>query len=439
MKLKTLLEELKKNNSPQVYGRIKKVVGLIVECEGIKAPIGCVCKIINTDEGKEILAEVVGFKNSSLLLMPYEDIRGIRPGSPVKKVHSLSFLPVGRGFLGRVIDSFGKPIDGGDEVVPEDFYPLISTPINPLKRPRINEPLDVGIRAINGVLTIGKGQRVGIMAGSGVGKSTLMGMIARYTKADVNVIALIGERGREVLEFIEKSLGEEGLKRSVVVVATSDQSPLMRIRAAYAATAIAEFFRDQGLDVLFMMDSVTRFAMALREVGIAAGEPPTTKGYTPSVFAQLPKLLERAGRTNKGSITGIYTVLVEGDDFTEPIADAVRSILDGHIVLTRELADQGHYPSIDVLKSVSRLRDDVVPKDIVEKSNVLISLLATYKRVEDMINIGAYKEGTNKEIDKAIKAYDKIMNYLKQDINEKCTLEESFKGLELVVSCSIKD
>ncbi len=313
------------------------------------------------------------------------------------------------------------------------MYP---SPINPLKRPRIREPLDVGIRAINGLLTIGKGQRIGIMAGSGVGKSTLMGMIARYTKADVNVIGLIGERGREVLEFIENSLGEDGLKRSVVVVATSDQSPLMRIRAAYAATTIAEFFRDQGMDVLFMMDSVTRFAMALREVGLAAGEPPTTKGYTPSVFAQLPKLLERAGRTDKGSITGIYTVLVEGDDFTEPVADTVRSILDGHIILTRELADQGHYPSIDVLKSVSRLRDDVVPKEVVEKANTLISLLATYKRVEDMINIGAYKIGTNKEIDKAIRAFDKIIRYLRQGISEKCSLEESFKELDNVISSS---
>ena len=434
MKLKTLIREFEENNFIQVYGKVKKVVGLVVECEGIKAPIGCVCKIIDSEEKREILSEVVGFKNSSLLLFPYEDPRGIKAGSLVKKVYSLSFLPVGKGLLGRVIDSFGRPIDEKGNIEPEDFYPLYPSPINPLKRPRIKDPLDVGIRAINGLLTIGKGQRIGIMAGSGVGKSTLMGMIARYTKADVNVIALIGERGREVLEFIENSLGEEGLKRSVVVVATSDQSPLMRIRAAYAATTVAEFFRDQGMDVLFMMDSVTRFAMALREVGLAAGEPPTTKGYTPSVFAQLPKLLERAGKTEKGSITGIYTVLVEGDDFTEPVADAVRSILDGHIVLTRELADQGHYPSIDVLKSVSRLRNDVVPKEVVKKANSVISLLATYKRVEDMINIGAYKIGTNKEIDKAIRAFDKITNYLRQDINEKCSLEESFKELDRILS-----
>ncbi len=433
MKLKGVIKKIQENNIVQVYGRIKKVIGLIVECEGIKAPIGCVCKILNPEEDKEILAEVVGFKNSSVLLMPYEDPRGIRSGSPVKKEQSLSFVPVGRSFLGRVVDSFGSPIDNKGTIKSEDFYPLFPPPINPLNRPRITEPLDVGIRAINGILTIGKGQRVGIMAGSGVGKSTLMGMIARYTKADVNVIALVGERGREVLEFIEKSLGKEGLDRSVVVVATSDQSPLMRIRAAYAATTMAEYFRDLGMDVLFMMDSVTRFAMALREVGLAAGEPPTTRGYTPSVFAQLPKLLERAGRTDKGSITGIYTVLVEGDDFTEPVADTVRSILDGHIVLTRELADQGHYPSIDILKSVSRLRNDVVPKDILTKADTVISLLATYKRVEDMINIGAYREGTSKEIDRAIKAYGLIIQYLRQGIEEKSPLEDSFKDLDKVL------
>ncbi|MFW6236680.1 MAG: FliI/YscN family ATPase, partial [Desulfovibrionales bacterium] len=297
-------------------------------------------------------------------------------------------------------------------------------------RPRIDAPLDVGVRAVNGLLTLGRGQRVGIMSGSGVGKSTLMGMIARYTTADVNVIALVGERGREVVEFMEKELGPEGLARSVLVVATSDQSPLIRMRAAYAATAMAEFFRDQGKDVILMMDSVTRFAMAAREVGLAAGEPPTTRGYTPTVFAHLPKLLERAGRSASGSITGIYTVLVEGDDFNEPVADAVRSILDGHIVLTRELADQGHYPAIDVLKSVSRLKTDVTDEAAQKAGRHLIKNLATYVRVEDMVNIGAYQKGSNPEIDQALKLITPILTFLQQSVDEHSPLDASFAALK---------
>ncbi len=337
---------------------------------------------------------------------------------------------MGQRYLGHAVDAFGDSLDPGVTLQPARHYPLHADPPNPLTRPRITEPLDVGVRAVNGLLTLGKGQRVGIMAGSGVGKSTLMGMFARYTSADVNVIGLIGERGREVVDFIEKDLGPEGLARSVLVVATSDQGPLVRMRAAYAATAMAEFFRDQGKDVLFMMDSVTRFAMAAREVGLAAGEPPTTRGYTPTVFSHLPRLLESAGRPTAGTITGIYTVLVEGDDFNEPVADAVRSILDGHIVLTRELADQGHYPSIDVLKSVSRLASDVTPGHVVAAGRNLIRMLSTFRRVEDMVNIGAYVRGTNAEIDQALDMITPIKTFLQQSIEERSTLDQSFDALQ---------
>jgi flagellum-specific ATP synthase len=327
--------------------------------------------------------------------------------------------------LGRAVDAFGVPLDGKGAFAPQAQVPLHNEPPNPLERPRIDAPLDVGVRAINGLLTLGKGQRVGIMAGSGVGKSTLMGMVARTTKADVNVIGLVGERGREVVEFMQRDLGPEGMARSVLVVATSDKSPLIRMRAAHAATAIAEWFRDQGKDVLLMMDSVTRFCMAGREVGLAAGEPPTRGGYTPSVFAQLPQLLERAGKSAQGSITGIYTVLVDGDDFTEPIADATRSILDGHIVLTRDLADQGHFPAIDVLKSISRLRSDITPKDALEAGRKVLGQMATFQRVEDMVNIGAYQKGSNPEIDKAIAMRGPINQYLRQVVDEKEPLETS--------------
>ena len=420
----------------QSYGKVSKVVGLVAEGKGIKAPLGAVCHLI-TEEGKEqqeIAAEVVGFRDGSVLFMPYGDMRGIKPGSLIKNSSTPPLFPVGPNYLGRSVDSFGNPLDNSAQASPKDYYPLYAQPLNPLQRPRISEPMDVGVRSINSLLTLGKGQRIGIMAGSGVGKSTLMGMIARYTKADVNVIALVGERGREVLEFIEKDLGSEGLARSVLVVATSDHSPLIRIRAAYAATAMAEYFRDQGQDVILMMDSVTRFAMALREVGLAAGEPPTTRGYTPTVFAQLPKLLERAGKNTVGSITGIYTVLVEGDDFNEPVADAVRSILDGHIVLTRELADQGHYPSIDVLKSISRLRSDVAPQDAQEAGKTIIRNLSTYKRVEDMVNIGAYAKGSNPEIDKALEVINPINEFLQQSVQEKASLEDSFEQLKKVAA-----
>jgi flagellum-specific ATP synthase len=419
----------------RAYGKVSKVVGLIAEGMGIKAPLGSVCHLMPEGENAvPIAAEVVGFRDGACLFMPYGDMRGIGPGTLIKNSSQPPIVPVGRRYLGRTIDAFGNPLDDLGPIAPGRYYPLYAAAPSPLARPRINEPLDVGVRAINGFLTLGKGQRVGIMAGSGVGKSTLMGMIARYTKADVNVIGLIGERGREVREFIEKDLGPEGMARSVLVVATSDQSPLVRQRAAYAATAVAESFRDQGADVILMMDSVTRFCMAGREVGLAAGEPPTRGGYTPSVFAHLPKLLERAGKTSKGSITGIYTVLVDGDDFTEPIADATRSILDGHFVLTRDLADQGHFPALDILKSVSRLRGDVTPKDVVAAGRKLVRLLASYQRVEDMINIGAYAPGSNPDIDESLRMVGPIKEFLRQVVEEQSDIETTFEQLKALAT-----
>ncbi|MGE4554275.1 MAG: FliI/YscN family ATPase, partial [Desulfovibrionaceae bacterium] len=397
----------------QRFGKVTKVVGLIAEGRGVKAPLGSVCHLLTEDEDSApIAAEVVGFRDGACLFMPYADMRGVRPGSLIRDSQQPPVMPAGDALLGRAVDAFGEPLDDLGPLAPDAWVPLYNSPPNPLDRPRITDPLDVGVRAINGLLTLGKGQRVGIMAGSGVGKSTLLGMMARYTKADINVIALVGERGREVVEFMQRDLGEEGMKRSVLVVATSDKSPLIRMRAAYAATAVAEYFRDRGKDVLLMMDSVTRFCMAGREVGLAAGEPPTRGGYTPSVFAHLPQLLERAGKSPKGSITGIYTVLVDGDDFTEPIADATRSILDGHIVLTRELADQGHYPCIDVLRSISRLRTDITPKPVVQAGRTVLRHMATFKRVEDMVNIGAYQKGSNPEIDTAIAMVGPINTFL---------------------------
>lgn len=415
----------------RVFGKVNKVVGLVAEGAGMAAPLGAVCHMLSgADETGEVVpAEVVGFRDGNLLFMPYGDMRGIQPGSLIRNSSLPPTFPVGSGSLGRAFDAFGAPLDGGPPVPPEAMIPLYALPPSPLQRPRISDQLDVGVRAVNALLTLGKGQRVGIMAGSGVGKSTLMGMMARYTSADVNVIGLIGERGREVVEFMEKDLGPQGMARSVLVVATSDQSPLVRMRAAYAATAVAEYYRDQGKDVLLMMDSVTRFAMAAREVGLAVGEPPTTKGYTPTVFAQLPKLLERAGRSALGTITGIYTVLVDGDDFNEPIADAVRSIIDGHIVLTRDLADQGHFPAIDVLRSISRLRSDICTPEQVADGRVVTRHMATFRKVEDMVNIGAYAQGSNPDIDKAILLRDPIETFLCQDVAEEQPLEISFAKL----------
>jgi flagellum-specific ATP synthase len=414
----------------QAYGKVSQVVGFTVESIGPECRLGTVCDIFAKDGGCKFPAEVMGFKDNRVLLMPLEEIHGIGPGSRVVARQTEAYIPVGQHLLGRIIDGIGNPIDGKGPIHSREEYPIYAKPLNPLKRKRICEPLDLGVRTINGLLTVGGGQRIGIFAGSGVGKSVLLGMIAQKTRADVNVIALIGERGRELNDFIEKQLGEDGLQRSVIVVATSDHLPLIRVRGAFIATAIAEYFRDQGLKVNLMMDSVTRFAMAQREIGLALGEPPTTKGYTPSVFTLLPKLMERAGTSaTRGSITGLYTVLVEGDDTNEPIADAIRSILDGHIVLTRELAMQGHYPAIDVSRSISRVMEDIISDRRRECARKLKSVLATYRKAEDLINIGAYAAGSNPEIDYAIQMIGKIKSYLQQDVLDTVTFEDSIEDL----------
>lgn len=425
------LERLDATPTIQAYGRVNRVVGYIVESVGPECRLGAVCDIFPKGGGPAFKAEVVGFKENRVLMMPLEELRGIGPGSRVVARQPQASVPVGRGLLGRVVDGLGHPIDRKGPISAETEYPIYGTPINPMARKRIRRPLDLGIRSINGLLTVGCGQRVGIFAGSGVGKSVLLGMIARKTRADVNVIALIGERGRELNDFIEKTLGEEGLERSVIVVATSDHLPLIRMRGAYIATSIAEYFRDCGLTVNLMMDSVTRFAMAQREIGLALGEPPTTKGYTPSVFTLLPRLLERAGTSEgQGSITGLYTVLVEGDDTNEPIADAIRGILDGHIVLRRELANQGHFPAVDILGSISRLMNDIVGKGHQQLAMKLKSVLATYQKAEDLISIGAYASGSNADIDYAIRMIERVKAYLKQDMNQSVTFEESVAELE---------
>jgi len=411
----------------KVYGKVIEITGIIIKATGVKASIGESCRILSGD--MELEAEVVGFREGKVLLMAIGDLSGIKSGSRVLPVGKKVAVRVSQALIGRVINDRGEPIDGKGPIAGIE-YPLYSTTPHPLKRRRIAEPIDLGIRSINGLLTCGKGQRIGIMAGSGVGKSVLLGMMARYTAASVNVIAMIGERGREVREFIEKDLGEEGIKKSVVVVSTSEQPPLAKVRGALVATAIAEYFRDQGSDVLLLMDSLTRVAMAQREIGLATGEPPTTKGYTPSVFALLPKLLERVGTSEgSGSITGIYTVLVEGDDMSEPVADSARAILDGHIVLSRDLAMENHYPAIDVLQSISRLMPDIVDANHKGLASRFMDTMAAYKRVEDMINLGAYKEGSNPKVDFAIKMIDKLRAYLRQGMNERRDFADSLQGL----------
>jgi flagellum-specific ATP synthase len=425
-KLEKMMENLDDLNTVHIHGRVNRVVGTVIEGNGPGSSVGSLCDIYPNDNMDPIRAEVVGFKKNSVFLMPIGSLNGIAPGSKIVAVKSKPMIKVGNGLLGRIIDGMGNPIDSKGPIKLDEEMPIYADPINPLERSRIKEPLDVGIKAINGLLTCGMGQRMGVFAGSGVGKSVLLGMIARHTTADVNVIALIGERGREVREFLEKDLGEEGLKKSVVIVATSDQPPLIRIRGAFIATAIAEYFRNQGKNTMLMMDSVTRFAMAQREVGLATGEPPTTKGYTPSVFALLPRLLERAGSiSNKGSITGFYAVLVEGDDMNDPVADSVRSILDGHIVLSRNLTTQNHYPAIDVIESLSRVMIDVVPKEHIALSRKLVEILDAYKKSEDLIKIGAYVKGTNRDTDYAISMIDKINDFLKQDIDKQVSMEDT--------------
>ncbi|MEG0641812.1 MAG: flagellar protein export ATPase FliI [Clostridium sp.] len=422
-----ILSVIKKTKSLSITGKVTKVVGLTIEVEGLKAFVGEVC-IITTITDKKIQAEVVGFKNGLAILMPFENTFGIAPGSEVISTGKALTVKVSDNLLGKVLNALGNNMIGEDIIGGEE-YKLDRDPPNPLLRERIDSIMTTGVRAIDGLLTCGVGQRIGIFAGSGVGKSTLLGMIAKYSDADVNVIALIGERGREVKEFIEKDLGEEGLKKSVVVVATSDQSPIMRLKGAYAATSIAEYFRDKGLNVMMMMDSVTRFAMAQREIGLTIGEPPATKGYTPSVFAMLPRLMERTGRAQTGSITAFYTVLVDGDDMNEPIADATRGILDGHIVFSRRIAAKNHYPAIDVNASVSRLMSQIASKEVKQKAGEIRDLLATYKESEDLINIGAYQMGANPKVDKAIEKIDDIDNFLKQGVDEYSTLDETIEKI----------
>lgn len=423
------IEHLRQIDPVLVNGKVIQVIGLTVESEGPDASVGDVCLIYPFKSNTPLKAEVVGFRNNRVILMPLGDLHSIGPGCEVVSTGRPLTVQVGHELLGKVLDGLGQPLDGSFLPSRMTHYSTHNAPNNPLRRPRVLQPISVGVRCIDGLLTIGNGQRVGIFAGSGVGKSTLLGMIARNTSADVNVIALIGERGREVLDFIERDLGPEGLARSVVIVATSDQPALIRIKGAMIATSIAEYFRDKGLNVMLMMDSVTRFAMAQREVGLAVGEPPATRGYTPSVFAALPKLLERSGTGAKGSITAFYTVLVDGDDMNEPIADAVRGILDGHIVLDRNLAHRGHYPAIDVLASVSRVMKEIVPDEQQEAADMLKRLLAIYKDSEDLINIGAYQRGSNPQIDLSLQYIEQITAYTRQKVNEKVNYEEAQRQL----------
>ncbi|MBP2240127.1 flagellum-specific ATP synthase [Cytobacillus eiseniae] len=434
MNLTDLIEQIDQLDTFKRYGRVKRVVGLMIESQGPESSIGDVCYIHTAGTRKRVIkAEVVGFKGDDVILMPYTTINDISPGSLVEATSKPLEIKVGAQLIGSVLDSVGHKLDGSSLPTGLSSVPTEQEPPNPLQRPPISTPINVGVRMIDSLLSVGTGQRVGIFAGSGVGKSTLLGMIARNTTADLNVIALIGERGREVREFIEKDLGPEGLSRSIVVVATSDQPALMRIKGAFTATAIAEYFRDKGLNVMLMMDSVTRVAMAQREVGLAIGEPPTTKGYTPSVFAILPKLLERTGTNELGSITAFYTVLVDGDDMNEPIADTVRGILDGHFVLDRALANKGQYPAVNVLKSVSRVMNNIVDPAHVKAAEKLREVLSTYINSEDLINIGAYKRGSSVEIDEAIRLYPSIISFLKQATSEEITFQESLQQLFTLV------
>ena len=431
LQLDKLEAKLNQMETTRNFGHINRVIGLVIESIGPQASIGELC-LIKSDQG-DIQAEVVGFDDNKILMMPIGEMEGIKPGAKVVATGEKLKIKVGENLLGKIIDGSGNILNG-DNINSGTAVEVNRRPPDPLSRERIKEPLSLGVRCIDGFLTCGKGQRLGIFAGSGVGKSTLLGMAARNTNADINVIALVGERGREVRDFIEKDLGAEGLERSIVVVATSDQPALLRVKAANIATAIAEYFRDQAEDVLLMMDSVTRVAMALREVGLAIGEPPATRGYPPSVFAELPKLLERTGTNDVGSITALYTVLVEGDDFNEPVSDTVRGILDGHISLSRELAESGHYPAVDVLSSVSRIMNDLVEKDHLKASEKIQQWLATYNQSEDLINIGAYEKGSNPEVDKAIEKIDQINNFLRQGIEEKANYEDTVKRLKNIAS-----
>jgi len=425
--LKRVEERIKNSQIIARRGRIKRVVGIVCESRGPHCTVGELCRIHTTQ--RQIMAEAVGFTDEHVLLMPLGEMQGVAPGCVVEALGRDVSIGVSDELLGRVVDGLGNPIDGKGPIEVAEYRSLEAQPPSPLARRPIEQIISTGVRAIDGVLTCGKGQRIGIFAGSGVGKSMLLGMIARYTSADVNVIALVGERGREVRLFIERDLGEEALRRSVVVAVTSDQPALLRLKAAFTASAIAEYFRDKGLDVMLLLDSITRVAMAQREVGLAAGEVPATRGYTPSVYAMLPRLLERSGMAACGSITAFYTVLVEGDDMNEPVADMVRSILDGHIVLSRSLAQRGHYPAIDVLASLSRVMVDIVPREHFKLANRVREVLATYREAEDLINIGAYVKGSNPRVDYALEIIDKVNDYLRQDIGEPSNYEEALQLL----------
>ncbi len=427
--LSSLTVNIGEGNLYQGFGRVMRVIGLTIESEGPTSRLGEVCQIKNQQDEPPLLAEVVGFKDRRLLLMPLGDLKGIAPGAEVISTGQRLTVPLGKELLGRVLDGLGNPLDGGQKVVYSEKYPVHKNPPHPLTRQRIKEPLSLGIRSIDSMITCGRGQRMGIFSGSGIGKSSLLAMCARSTVADVIVIGLIGERGREVRDFIERDLGPEGLKRSVVVVSTSDQPALIRVKGALVTTAIAEYFRDQGQDVLLIMDSLTRVATALREVGLAVGEPPATRGYTPSVFAFLPQLLERSGSNDVGTITGLYAVLVEGDDLQEPVSDTVRGILDGHIVLSRDLAGEGHYPPVDPLKSVSRLMPEIVSSEHYRAAARLRRLLSAYERSRDLISIGAYEKGSDPDVDMALEKMPEIRTFLQQELQEEASLQEARDGL----------
>lgn len=432
--LKNLPELIMKSETVSHIGKIENIVGMAIESSGGRASIGDIAMIYNEEKRQQIPVEVVGFRDDKVQLMAYENIGGIASGSFVRNTRNRLKIPVGEFLRGRVIDALGKPLDEGKPFDSPSYYYVENSYINPLARPPIQERMDFGVNAIDGLNTVGKGQRIGIFAGSGVGKSTLMGMIARNVKSDINVIALVGERGREVREFIEKDLGPEGMERSILVVATSDQPAMLRMKCPLVATTIAEYFKDQGKDVLLMMDSLTRFAMAQREIGLATGEPPVARGYTPSIYAEFPKLLERCGKFEKGSITGIYTVLVEGDDTNEPVADTVRGILDGHIVLSRKLAHAGHFPAIDVSSSISRLMTNIVSSGHRKLATKLREILGIYEKNEDLISIGAYKPGTNPKLDYAISKIDQVNGFLKQEIQESYSYKDIITKLESILN-----
>ena len=428
-----LIPQVRSAETMSRTGKIENIVGMSIEASGGRAAIGDICRIYSNESGGQIPAEVVGFKNDHILLMPYANMSGISAGNFVRNTGKRLTLPVGPFLRGRVINALGQPIDGLEPFGRGDTFSIDSAYINPMTRPPIRERMEFGVKAIDSLITIGKGQRIGIFAGSGVGKSTLLGMIAKNVKADINVIALVGERGREVLEFMQKDLGEEGMRRSILVVATSDQPAMLRMKCPSVATSIAEYFRDQGYDVLLMMDSLTRFAMAQREIGLAIGEPPVARGYTPSMYAEMPKLLERSGNFQRGSITGVYTVLVEGDDTNEPIADTVRGILDGHIVLSRKLANSNHFPAIDVGASISRLMVEIVSPEHRQLASKLRDIMGVYQKNADLVSIGAYKSGTNPKLDHALGKMDAINQFLTQGINESFSYDESLEQLRRIM------